>query len=102
MCAEGGVSGGRGGGCSGGGMDGVNTPAYKDWANIQFVPSRLSSTVAATQFLPIDLSATGTITPREATSPEYGAASSGGLTLAGAGPERRWVLNQPRDGNEMN
>lgn len=76
-------------------MDGVNTPAYKDWANIQFVPSRLSSTVAATQFLPIDLSATGTITPREATSPEYGAASSGGLTLAGASPERRWGLNQP-------
>lgn len=44
------------------GIDGVNTPAYKDWANIQFVLSRLSSTVAATQFLPIDLPATGTIT----------------------------------------
>lgn len=57
-------------------IDGVNTPAYMDWANIQFVPSRLSSTVAATQFLPIDLSATGTITPRDTTSPEYGAASS--------------------------
>lgn len=62
-------------------MDGVNTPAYMDWANIQFVPPRLSSTVAATQFLPIDLSATGTITPRDTTSPEYGAASSAGLTL---------------------
>lgn len=62
-------------------IDGVNTPAYMDWANIQFVPSRLSSTVAATQFLPIDLSATGTITPRDTTSPEYGAASSAGLTL---------------------
>lgn len=44
------------------GIDGVNTPAYMDWANIQFVLSRLSSTVAATQFLPIDLPATGTIT----------------------------------------
>lgn len=44
------------------GIDGVNMPAYKDWANIQFVLPRLSSTVAATQFLPIDLPATGTIT----------------------------------------
>lgn len=52
-----------------------------DWANIQFVPPRLSSTVAATQFLPIDLPATGTITPRDTTSPEYGAAGSAGLTL---------------------
>ena len=43
-------------------VDGVNMGAYIDWANIQFVPSRLSSTVAATQFLPIDLPATGTIT----------------------------------------
>lgn len=62
-------------------IDGVNTPAYMDWANIQFVPPRLSSTVAATQFLPIDLPATGTITPRDTTSPEYGAARSAGLTL---------------------
>lgn len=51
-----------GGGKSWGGVDGVNTAGYMDWANIQFVLSRLSSTVAATQFLPIDLPATDTIT----------------------------------------
>lgn len=66
VCVEGGGGGGGGGwrgvAGDGGWIDGVNTPAYMDWANIQFVPSRLSSTVAATQFLPIDLPATGTIT----------------------------------------
>lgn len=56
-----------------------------DWANIQFVPSRLGSTVAATQFLPIDLSASGAITPREAASLEYEAAS-------GAAPRQRGPL----------
>lgn len=70
---EGGTRGGMG--HRGGRRDGVNTPAYMDWANIQFVPPRLGSTVAGTQFLPIDLPATGTIAPGDATSPEYGAAS---------------------------
>uniref|UniRef100_A0AAV2M0H6 Uncharacterized protein n=1 Tax=Knipowitschia caucasica TaxID=637954 RepID=A0AAV2M0H6_KNICA len=50
-------------------MDVVNTPAYMDWANIQFVPSRLRSMVAATQFLPIDLPATHTITLRQRQQP---------------------------------
>lgn len=70
-------------------MDGVNTPADMDWANIQFVPSRLSSTVAAAQFLPIDLLATGAIALRDAAAAEYGAASSG----AGRW-RRRWGLNR--------
>lgn len=78
-CVRGGGEEGRGEiggrGHRGSRRDGVNTPAYMDWANIQFVPPRLSSTVAATQFLPIDLPATGTIAPGDATSPEYGAAS---------------------------
>lgn len=97
----------RGGmGHRGGRRDGVNTPAYTDWANIQFVPPRLSSTVAATQFLPIDLPATGTIAPGDATSPEYGAASqresepAGSSALGGGDSEGRQGLN-PRRGAEM-
>lgn len=75
VCGEEGRGEREGRGHRGSRRDGVNTPAYMDWANIQFVPPRLSSTVAATQFLPIDLPATGTIAPGDATSPEYGAAS---------------------------
>ncbi|KAI3357561.1 hypothetical protein L3Q82_015975, partial [Scortum barcoo] len=88
VCVEGGGS-GEGGGREGGWVDGVNTPAYMDWANIQFVPSRLSSTVAATQFLPIDLPATGTITlHRRNNGPRIRSSQQRRPDAGGASPER--------------
>lgn len=85
------------------GIDGVNTPAYMDWANIQFVLSRLSSTVAATQFLPIDLPATGTIIlHRRHNGPRIRSSQQRWPEAGRAGAERRWGLNPPRGGNEMN
>ncbi|KAK5863839.1 hypothetical protein PBY51_000836 [Eleginops maclovinus] len=67
-----------------------------DWANIQFVPSRLSSTVAATQFLPIDLPATGTITlHRRHNGRRIRSSQQRSPACGGAHTEKGWGLNQP-------